>query len=175
MATLGHVAVGLAAARSSTDPAAAAPERVRAALVLAAISMAPDLDTVAFALRVPYEATWGHRGAVHSLLFSFTAGALLGLGLLPGRHRLRSAVVAGLVAASHPLLDTLTDGGLGMALLWPFSRERFFAPWRPIPVAPIGPAFFSRRGLMVTLAELAMFSPLLVYALWPRRRGPSSR
>lgn len=175
MATLGHVAVGLAAARFTTDDHAPTGERVRASVVLAAISMAPDLDTIAFALRVPYVAPWGHRGAAHSLTFTLVVGAFVGLLALPGPRRLRRATLAGLTAASHPLLDTLTDGGLGMALLWPFTNARYFAPWRPIPVAPIGPAFLSTWGLRVTLAELLMFSPVLLYAFWPRRRTAMSR
>jgi inner membrane protein len=79
-------------------------------------------------------------------------------------------VVAGLVVASHGLLDALTDGGLGAALLWPFSDERFFAPWRPLPVAPIGSRFWSAGGLAVAATELAWFLPLLVWTCWPRRR-----
>ena len=79
----------------------------------------------------------------------------------------RTALITLVVVASHSLLDTLTDGGLGCALLWPFSDERFFAPWTPLPVAPIGRAFFSGEGLRVAAVELLAFSPLLVYALWP--------
>jgi inner membrane protein len=73
------------------------------------------------------------------------------------------------VLVSHPLLDMMTNGGLGCALNWPFESRRHFAPWRPIPVAPIGQAFFSKRGLRVALIELLQFSPLFVYAVWPRR------
>jgi len=71
--------------------------------------------------------------------------------------------------ASHGLLDALTNGGRGIALLWPFTNARYFAPWRPIPVAPIGLRFLSSRGLHVALVELALFSPLFVYGLWPRK------
>lgn len=74
------------------------------------------------------------------------------------------------------LLDTLTDGGLGVALLCPFSSERFFAPWRPLPVAPLGARFVSAHGLHIALGELAWFVPVLLYALWPGRwRGPFGR
>ncbi|MEP7347936.1 MAG: metal-dependent hydrolase, partial [Gemmatimonadaceae bacterium] len=55
------------------------------------------------------------------------------------------------------------------ALLWPFSNVRYFAPWRPIPVAPIGLDFLSERGLRVALTELAIFSIPLLYGVWPRR------
>jgi inner membrane protein len=78
--------------------------------------------------------------------------------------------VAAAVLVSHPLLDTLTDGGLGCALFWPFDTQRYFAPWNPIPVAPIGRALFSRVGPFVMLTELALFAPVFVYALWPRGR-----
>ena len=40
----------------------------------------------------------------------------------------------------------MIDGGLGCALFWPFDLTRYFAPWRPIPVAPIGMDFFSPHG-----------------------------
>jgi len=92
---------------------------------------------------------------------------------LLGRPWWRTAVLACVVGVSHPMLDTLTDGGAGIALLWPFSAERLFAPWRPIPVAPIGPSVLSARGWEVARTELLMFSPLLLYAFVPRlwRRG----
>jgi inner membrane protein len=76
------------------------------------------------------------------------------------------------VALSHGLLDTLTDGGLGVALLWPYSTQRFFAPWRPIPVAPIGARLLSAYGRQVMWTELIYFLPLFAYSLWPRRRAP---
>ncbi len=52
-----------------------------------------------------------------------------------------------LVTASHGLLDALTDGRLGAALLAPFSDVRCFFPWRPIAVSPIGGGFFTARNL----------------------------
>jgi inner membrane protein len=76
-----------------------------------------------------------------------------------------------LVASSHPLLDCMTDGGRGCALFWPLDGARHFAPWRPIPVAPIGFDYVSQRGLCVAAAELLWFAPAWIYALWPRR-GP---
>ncbi|HEL5400182.1 TPA: metal-dependent hydrolase [Stenotrophomonas maltophilia] len=57
-------------------------------------------------------------------------------------------------AASHPLLDAMTSGGLGVALAWPWSEHRFFAPWRPIRVSPFAPQFFSARGVATLLSEL---------------------
>ena len=80
-----------------------------------------------------------------------------------GAHGLLAAVVL----VSHPLFDTLTNGGLGCALFWPFDNTRYFAPWTPIPVSPIGLAYFSPYGLMVAITEIVFFSPLLIFGLWP--------
>ena len=63
----------------------------------------------------------------------------------------------------------MTDGGLGCALLWPISLTRYFAPWRPIPVAPIGLGFLSIDGAFIALVELGLFLPVLVFALWRGR------
>ena len=60
-----------------------------------------------------------------------------------------------MVTASHGILDALTDGGLGIALLAPFDYDRYFFPWTPIVVSPIGIAgMFSKWGLEVMRSEL---------------------
>jgi len=169
MASLGHIAVGMAAGRwwAPAKPA-------RAMLGFSALSMLPDVDVVGMALGVPYGAPWGHRGATHSLFL----GGLLGLAFaFLARRGPRSfavtALVAFAVAASHGLLDAMTDGGRGVALLWPLTTHRYFLPWRPIPVAPIGVGFLSGEGLQVAAWELVVFLPLFVYALWPRSSRPA--
>jgi inner membrane protein len=163
MASLGHVAVGIAAGRAHGKRGR---DAVLAMVLFSALSLLPDLDVIAFALGIPYEHPFGHRGASHSILVALAIA--LPLLAIPG-ERLRTASIGVLVAVSHGLLDTLTDGGLGVALLWPFSDARYFAPWRPIPVAPIAAAMFSRRGLYVIAVEAILFSPLLAYGLWPPR------
>ena len=55
---------------------------------------------------------------------------------------------------SHGLLDALTNGGLGVGFFAPFNGERYFAPWTPIEVSPIGARFFSARGLAVLRSEV---------------------
>ncbi len=170
MATLGHIAVGLAAARLATPRATPAPRRWSVRIALSLLALAPDLDVVAFALGVPYGAPWGHRGAGHSLVVALGVGALaFGLARALGWPAVRVGLTVALVVGSHGLLDLFTDGGLGMAILWPFSDARFFAPWRPIPVAPIGAGMFSARGLYVLGVELVLFLPVWVVAFWPRR------
>lgn len=66
----------------------------------------------------------------------------------------QAVVFVFICAASHPLLDAMTSGGLGVALAWPWSEQRFFAPWRPIRVSPFAPQFFSARGIATLLSEL---------------------
>ena len=62
-----------------------------------------------------------------------------------------------LATASHGVLDAMTDGGSGVAFLAPFDDARYFFPWRPIPVSPIGVSrFFTRRGLDILEAELVL-------------------
>ncbi len=57
--------------------------------------------------------------------------------------------------ASHSILDAMTTGGKGVAFFSPFNNTRFFFPWRPIKVSPLGiMKFFSERGLKVIYSEL---------------------
>jgi inner membrane protein len=138
-------------------------------LGFSALSLLPDADVVGMALGVPYGAPWGHRGATHSLVVAALLGVAATLvARAKGRRALAMTVVASLVAASHGVLDAMTDGGKGVALLWPFSTRRIFLPWRPIPVAPLGVGLISREGLEVVLWEALVFLPLLAFALWPR-------
>jgi inner membrane protein len=153
----------MAAARASTG---SDPFWYRA-FVWSCVSMAPDLDVVAFALGIPYHAPFGHRGATHSLVVALLAGVVLAI---PKKTR-RFALLAAVVLGSHGVLDSFTDGGLGIALFWPFSDARYFAPFQPIPVAPIGLGFLSERGLLVAAVETFYFLPVFAWALWPRR-GP---
>ena len=173
VASFGHVAIGLAAGR--LDQHLEPPPFLlwRAMFWFSLMSLLPDADVVAFSLGIPYEAPFGHRGASHSLLSAPVLAILPSLMLSQYLKisRLRTWLLGTAVVLTHGLLDTLTDGGLGVALLWPFSDERFFAPWQPIPVAPIGRRMLSSRGLFVVANELLMFLPFLVYAFWPRARG----
>jgi len=79
--------------------------------------------------------------------------------------------------ASHGLLDAFTNGGLGVAFFAPFDSARYFFPFRPIAVSPIGIArFFTRRGAEVLLSEIewvwTLSAVLLVAARVVRCRGP---
>lgn len=168
MPSVGHVVVGLAAARAyATD----AGSRRAAAATFVALSLFPDADVVARCLGAPAGSEWLHRGALHSVAAALAAGvaAAFVVGGL-GRPRWAMALAGALVAASHGLLDTLTGGSAGVMLLWPASAERL-AWGRVMPAAPIGLRLLSSRGVEVALRELVLFAPLLAYALWPRARA----
>jgi inner membrane protein len=120
-------------------------------------SIIPDLDVIAFAFGVNYEDMFGHRGFTHSIFF---AGALAVLTTVTffQNSDISSIVIflfLFLSTLSHPLLDALTNGGLGVGLFAPFSNERYFFPYRPIEVSPIGiNRVFSYRMVAVLLTEL---------------------
>jgi inner membrane protein len=174
MASLGHVAIGLAAARladgklgKGDDPG---PRLASSMFVFANLAMLPDADVIGMFMGVPYDAPFGHRGASHSFVFAALAGWLAGLIADSLRfHGWRVGILAALVVATHGPLDALTDGGRGVALLWPFTDARYFFPWQPIPVAPIGIHFLSADGMECARTELLSFAPFWLYALFPRR------
>ncbi|AAN79120.1 Hypothetical protein ybcI [Escherichia coli CFT073] len=75
---------------------------------------------------------------------------------------------------SHSLLDSVTTGGKGVGWIWPWSDERFFAPWQVIKVAPFALSRYTTPyGHQVIISELMwVWLPgmLLMGMLWWRRR-----
>jgi inner membrane protein len=135
--------------------------------------MLPDADVVGFALGVDYADTWGHRGASHAIGFAMMVATAIAL-LWREARSIGAFTFLAAAMASHGLLDTLTSGGLGAALLWPVSDIRIFAPVTPIRVSPIGADFFSARGLVTIRSELVLvWLPCLVLAAtgWLLHRG----
>jgi inner membrane protein len=120
------------------------------------LGVLPDLDVLAFSFGIPYGARFGHRGFSHSIACAVLAGLAAALATAPflGVPWWRLAVAFTAVTASHTLLDALTDGGLGVAFFSPFDDRRYFLPWRPIRVSPIGRAAFSRWGLRALRSEV---------------------
>jgi len=123
-------------------------------------SVIPDADVIGFSLGIPYEHFLGHRGFFHSPFF----GLLLSIFLVSvffrdieifSRPWFFYFFFFFLLSASHGVLDAFTNGGLGIALLSPFDNARYFFPWTPIMVSPIGiRGFFSTWGLLVIKSEL---------------------
>jgi inner membrane protein len=136
----------------------ASKEIVSRRLLLAAVaaSTLPDLDVVAFSFGIPYEHEFGHRGFSHSFFFA----AFVALVGACAHRSLNSSfgIAFGflfLVTASHGVLDAFTNGGLGIALFWPWWDQRYFARFQLIEVSPIGIShFLSWWGVRVILSEL---------------------
>ncbi len=147
-------------------------------------SVLPDLDVVGFRFGVEYGDFFGHRGFFHSLFFAFVVSSVVSLlafrklGVFSKKWWVVWGFLFG-VGASHGLLDAFTDGGLGIALFSPFDTTRYFMPWRPLRVSPIGVSvIFSSRARRVLLSEIVgIWIPLtvmLVFATALRRLGKQS-
>ena len=141
------------------------PKQVWALGVLCAV--VPDLDVIGFRFGVHYGDFWGHRGFTHSLLFAVLMASAALLLLLQHVRTGRILVFLYLLLASvsHGLLDAMTNGGLGVAFFSPFDNRRYFLPWRPIRVSPIGVGrFFSIRGYAVLQNEFVwVWMPALLF------------
>ena len=120
-------------------------------------SIAPDADVLGFRLGISYGDMLGHRGLSHSLVFALVLSLIVSALALPrvpqGRTKFLLVSYFFVVTASHGILDAMTDGGLGVAFFAPFDDTRYFFPFRPIKVSPIGLSFFSARGLDVIWSE----------------------
>lgn len=140
----------------------------------AACSILPDADVISFKLGIPYEAFWGHRGFTHSFVFALITGlvitALFYRRNMNWKKALAYVSYFSLCTASHSILDALTSGGLGVAFFSPFDDSRYFFPWRPIKVSPIGVAsFFSEWGIKVLLSEVVWIGlPCTIFMLLTR-------
>ena len=105
MASLGHIAVGLAVARVRAGRPLRERRRLGAGLLWSLLSLLPDVDVIGFSLGVKYGDEWGHRGATHSIVFSVAVAALVGAAALPRR---RPAVSTALAAALVVLAGVAT-------------------------------------------------------------------
>lgn len=131
--------------------------RTQKVYCIAALStVVPDFDYLGFAARIPYDSLWGHRGMTHSILFALIVALVFAWW---ARNKNEKSffgyfILLFLTTISHACLDACTNGGLGVAFYSPYNLARYFFPWRPIQVSPMGIGFFSERGLMVLLSEL---------------------
>jgi len=121
-------------------------------------SIIPDVDVIGFYFGIHYGDLWGHRGLTHSIFFA----ALLSVTLTGVWYRQKSsAAKAGigvylfLCTASHGVLDAMTDGGLGVAFFSPFDATRYFFPFRPVAISPIGIGdFFNGNAVQILVSEV---------------------
>lgn len=159
--TLTHTLVGLGLA----EVCAWRPMPLAFYGLAATLSLVPDLDVVSFRLGIPYHSRFGHRGFSHSLccaVFISLSVAVVGSSYFAVAWW-QLAGFSLVVVVMHSLLDALTNGGGGIAFFSPFDDRRYFFPWRPVQVSPIGLAVFSRWGRRALVSEIVwIWLPLAV-------------
>ena len=137
-----------------------------------AIAVIPDLDVAGMISGVSPNSIWGHRGFSHSIIVAAVLAVVLTFTLAWRRRWSLTMVFLFLSGLSHGLTDMLTNGGRGIALLWPFDSERIFAPIRPVKVSPIlfqsieiGKLSSALISELIWLAAPALFIALFVRLL----------
>lgn len=132
-------------------------------------SVIPDIDIIGYRVGIDYGDLFGHRGLTHSLAF---AGVFSVVVVRLGFPAVK--IFSGgwwvfmfhffLVTASHGVLDAMTDGGLGVAFFAPLDHTRYFLPWTPVRVSPLGVrGFFTMRGWDVMVSEVVwIWVPVLL-------------
>ena len=102
----------------------------------------------------------------HTPVFALALGLVAGMiARRRGWDAWRAVMAVTLVLGSHGVLDALAQEGRGIMFLWPVTDTRYHFPWRPIPDAPTGLAFFSHKGMQGLTIELIYFLPFVFYAL----------
>ena len=165
---ISHAAVPLALGTGLGD------KRIPRPLLVAGIaaSILPDADVILFRFGASYDTVWSHRGVSHSLGFAIILGLIAVLLLRRVAPPLIAFGFVALAAASHGLLDMLTNGGHGIAILWPITDQRYFFDWRPIQVSPLAATRFATKAAAVAKTEaLWVWLPSILMALVLRGLG----
>lgn len=148
-------------------------ESKRLLILACLLTLFPDVDVIAFKFGIPYASQWGHRGFTHSLTFAFIAALFCaGFSKHLGAKKNTVFLWSFLSLASHIAFDALTNGGLGVAAFWPIDHSRYFFPYRPVYVSPIGVrGFLTGRGVMVVLNEILwLWLPCLTIGYLARKK-----
>ena len=163
MATIGHLAAGLALGRVRDRPSALLTATVVAAALL------PDVD---FLLRID------HRGPTHSvgLALATALAAHVAFRVLGRPDAGAVAFLSGCAVLSHIGLDLLT-AHQPVAALWPLTRDEFNLGSTWLPAAPTDEALLTGRGVLLLAAELgwsvALIAGATIVGRW--RSGAATR
>ena len=152
---ISHLAVGYALGAWTQRPA---PAR-RVCIAAAACAALPDIDVIAGPVL--------HRSFTHSFAFALV-GALVVTAIFFRDHP-RVALILGLAALSHIGLDELSSYSNGLALLAPFSWQRYRCVWTPLGVPG--------RGLWAQLLQetfVVLLPAVLLGWLGYRRSQPTT-
>lgn len=132
---------------------------VKLSLLLIFCAVIPDADVIMFNFGYAYEHPLGHRGFSHSILFAFMlAFVVRAIFYTKVKYFSKTGIVLFFIffiaTLSHSFLDACTNGGRGVGFFIPFENSRYFFPWRPILVSPLGAGkFFSKWGWRVVQNE----------------------
>lgn len=167
-----HAAVPLAIGLGLGD------KRIPRSLLAAGVasSMLPDADVILFRFGATYDSVWSHRGFSHSLGLALFLGMFAALALRRWSPAMTAFLFVAASTASHGLLDMMTNGGHGVAILWPLTDQRYLFDWRPIRVAPLALSRFPARAAAIVKTEfLWIWVPASLVGLglvaWRRQEG----
>lgn len=148
------IAIGLGLSRHSIRGGAIA--------VGAIIASLPDLDMLGTRfLGIPWDSIYGHRGYTHSIAFAILTACATAFLLY--RHDFKRYFLFFLMCtATHPLLDSMNSGGLGVAFFWPFSDARYHALFQPVMNVNV-----TFRGLYLTTKGLPVFLSEFIWVWLP--------
>jgi inner membrane protein len=141
-------------------------------MAAAFIAVVPDFDVAGRAFGISSESLLGHRGVSHSIAIAALVAMLAAWAIKLSWQR--GLPFLFLAAISHGLTDMLTDGGKGIALLWPLDGDRMFAAFRPIEVSPILLRGIENGKLPLVLASelIWLIGPAILLALLVRSAAP---
>ncbi len=135
-------------------------------LIAAGLGVLPDFDYLFYRV-LDWGESW-HRSFSHSLVFALVVGALAAFVFGPFTTRL--FVLYSLAIFSHPILDALiSEYPSGVQLLWPFSTHMFSFALVDYPTIfgqSHETSVIVARVLLISLAELLVFTPVLIASLW---------
>lgn len=159
--------------------AACQPKQLRgqdwSAILLGAIlAVLPDFDYLLI-LIFGLSTSW-HRGFSHSIGFGAALGILSYASV--NRSQFKKAIILGIAAISHGLLDALVSISGGVELLWPFTSYRFAFGLLEYP--DFSDLRFHRQesqiivsGLLeflkISVYEFLVFAPIFLSILWVKR------
>jgi membrane-bound metal-dependent hydrolase YbcI (DUF457 family) len=168
---VGHSLAGLAVHLAGGAQTARRPWL--AALALVAIANLPDVDFLpGYLIGEPRAYHWGPT-------HSFAAAIMVGVAAGAVAHRFTGRflpffLLATTAYATHLLLDVQLGPGApskGLELFWPFTRERYMAPWAlfrmmPASIESVGPvgALFDLEVIPIIAREIAILAPVCFVA-----------
>ena len=96
------------------------------------IANIPDLDLIAprfydFA----FDSIYGHRGFSHSIVFAIISSFIFSFFFIKSGFK-KAFLFLTFCTLSHGVLDSFTQGGLGIPFIWPLTDIRYYSFAQPI-------------------------------------------